>query len=72
MTRDEERGRLEAIEREARALLASADPLLRSQYAHLLGRVSALLAIVREGAPDSPGAGRRDSPAPGDGRRGQA
>lgn len=39
---------LREIEERARRLLDSGDPLMRGQYQHLRGRVSALLAIKGE------------------------
>ncbi|BBK32985.1 hypothetical protein EDC65_4403 [Stella humosa] len=39
---------LREIEERARVLCASADPLMRGQYQHLAGRVTALLAIKGE------------------------
>jgi hypothetical protein len=44
----EEVALLREIEARVRRLLDSADPLMRGQYRHLRGRVSALLAIKGE------------------------
>lgn len=41
---DDESRILETLRREAEKLLASADPLMRSQYQHLYGRITALIA----------------------------
>ena len=41
---DDETEILETLRREAEKLLASADPLRRSQYQHLYGRITALIA----------------------------
>ena len=41
---DDESRILEALRREAEKLLASPDPLMRSQYQHLYGRITALIA----------------------------
>jgi hypothetical protein len=45
--------RLKAMHREASMLVLSPDPLLRGQYVALLGRITALLAIVDGQVPDS-------------------
>ena len=42
---DEEMRILEALRRETEKLLASPDPLMRSQYEHLYGRITALIAV---------------------------
>ena len=45
MTADDDEMRiLEGLRREAEKLLASPDPLMRSQYAHLYGRITAMIA----------------------------
>ena len=44
MGRDDETRILETLRREAERLLASPDPLMRSQYQHLYGRITALIA----------------------------
>jgi len=49
---DEEMRILETLRREAEKLLASPDPLMRSQYRHLYGRITALIAVK---ACDAPG-----------------
>ena len=54
MSRGEEIRRLQSVEQDVRALLETGDPLLRSQYVHLLGRVTALLVIAREDIPGAP------------------
>ena len=41
---DDEARILETLRREAEKLLASPDPLMRSQYQHLYGRITALIA----------------------------
>ena len=50
---DEEMRILEALRREAVKLLASPDPLMRSQYQHLYGRITALIAVKACTAPDA-------------------
>lgn len=57
MSATEEVRRLQAIEREVRTLLETGDPLLRSQYAHLLGRVTALLTVAGVEDPGAPTTG---------------
>jgi len=42
---DDEMRILETLRREAEKLLASPDPLMRSQYQHLYGRITALIAV---------------------------
>ena len=49
---DEEMRILEGLRREAEKLLASPDPLMRSQYQHLYGRITALIAAKACDAPD--------------------
>lgn len=51
MGADDETKILETLRREAERLLASPDPLMRSQYRHLYGRITALIA-ARACAPD--------------------
>ncbi len=43
--RDDELRRLDEIRERLEWLMAAGDPLLRGQYQHLLGRISALRAI---------------------------
>jgi hypothetical protein len=50
---DDELRILETLRREAEQLLASPDPLMRSQYQHLYGRITALIAIKACAIPDS-------------------
>ncbi|HSD43454.1 MAG TPA: hypothetical protein VLD36_16505 [Burkholderiales bacterium] len=50
---DDELRILETLRREAEQLLASPDPLMRSQYQHLYGRITALIAIKACAMPDS-------------------
>ncbi|MFO1361965.1 MAG: hypothetical protein U1F45_05730 [Burkholderiales bacterium] len=46
---------LETLRREAERLLASPDALMRSQYQHLYGRITALIAARASAAqPDAP------------------
>jgi hypothetical protein len=52
-TDDDELRVLETLRREAERLLASPDPLMRSQYQHLYGRITALIAIKACAVPDS-------------------
>ena len=47
--RDDELRRLDEIRERLEWLMAAGDPLLRGQYQHLLGRVSALRAISAAG-----------------------
>ena len=49
---DDEMRILETLRREAEKLLASPDPLMRSQYQHLHGRITALIAAKACDAPD--------------------
>jgi hypothetical protein len=49
---DDEMRTLETLRREAEKLLASADPLMRSQYLHLHGRITALIAVRACAVPD--------------------
>jgi hypothetical protein len=58
---DDEMRILEALRREAERLLASPDPLMRSQYAHLYGRITALIAAKGSDAQNAAGVtgGRR-------------
>ena len=44
MDTDDETRILETLRREAEKLLASTDPLMRSQYQHLYGRIAAVIA----------------------------
>ena len=44
MDTDEETRILETLRCEAEKLLASTDPLMRSQYQHLYGRITAVIA----------------------------
>lgn len=44
MDADDETRILETLRCEAEKLLASADPLMRSQYQHLYGRITAVIA----------------------------
>jgi hypothetical protein len=48
---DEEMQILETLRREAEKLLESRDPLMRSQYEHLHGRITALIAAKACAAP---------------------
>lgn len=48
--RDDELRRLDEIRERLEWLMAQGDPLLRGQYQHLLGRISALRAISGAGA----------------------
>ncbi len=50
---DDEMRILETLRREAEPLLASPDPLMRSQYQHLYGRITALIAVKACAVPDS-------------------
>lgn len=54
MDADDEARILDTLRREAEKLLASPDPLMRSQYQHLYGRITALIA-ARAGAADLAG-----------------
>jgi hypothetical protein len=52
---DDEMRVLETLRREAETLLASPDPLMRSQYQHLYGRITALIAVKACAMPDPAG-----------------
>lgn len=52
--RDAELDILKAMRAQARALLSSEDPLMASQYRHLYGRITALIA-VKDCLPDEDG-----------------
>jgi hypothetical protein len=52
---DDEMLILDTLRREAEKLLASPDPLMRSQYQHLYGRITALIAAKACTAPDLAG-----------------
>jgi hypothetical protein len=49
---DEEMRILEILRREAERLLASPDPLMRGQYVHLHGRITALIVAKSGAAPE--------------------
>lgn len=51
MNSERQREILQEILVRAEALLEAGDPLIRGQYMHLAGRVSAMLAIVEAGLP---------------------
>jgi hypothetical protein len=53
MGTDDEMRILETLRREAERLLASTDQLMRSQYQHLYGRITALIAVKACAVPDS-------------------
>ena len=53
MSADDEMRLLETLRGEAEKLLASPDPLMRSQYQHLYGRITALIAVKACAVPDS-------------------
>ena len=52
---DDEMRILETLRRDAERLLASPDPLMRSQYEHLYGRITALIAAKAWTVPDRAG-----------------
>ena len=53
MSADDEVRILESLRREAERLLASPDPLMRSQYEHLHGRITALIVARGGAAPEA-------------------